>query len=350
MPLAPSSRRASRAHVAGDVHVVPLAERHLVGRHRARVLEPAELQGHELRLGDLGQHVDQPHLLDLGAGDRLVEHHPALRVAERLVVARHRRADGAPRDAVARLREAHERALEAARLGQDGVLREMDVLRGGSRSCRWRGARASPSDPWRRTPWCRSGTMKPRMDLVSSMAPVLAQMMDTVAWEPFVIHILVPFSTQPSVVSRAVVIMPPGFEPKSGSVRPKQPISCPEASSGSQWRLLLLGAEGIDRIHHQRALHRGERADARVAPLELLHDEPVGHVVEARAAVFLRQVGAEQPQLGHAGDELLGKLPFDVGLADDGQQVLVHPGPDGVPDRALLLGEQGRRARENPRP
>ena len=78
--------------------------------------------------------------------------------------------------------------------------------------------------------------MKPRMDLASSMSPVLAQMMETVAWEPLVIHILVPFSTQPSLVSRAVVIMPPGFEPKSGSVRPKQPISWPEARSGSQRR------------------------------------------------------------------------------------------------------------------
>ena len=58
--------------------------------------------------------------------------------------------------------------------------------------------------------------MKPRMDLTSSMPPVLAQMMETVAWEPLVIHILVPFSTQPSLVSRAVVIIPPGLEPKSG--------------------------------------------------------------------------------------------------------------------------------------
>ena len=57
------------------------------------------------------------------------------------------------------------------------------------------------------------------------MSPVLAQMMETVACEPLVIHILVPLSTQPSFVSRAVVIMPPGLEPKSGSVRPKQPIS-----------------------------------------------------------------------------------------------------------------------------
>ena len=57
------------------------------------------------------------------------------------------------------------------------------------------------------------GTMKPRMDWGSLMSPVLAQTIATVAWEPLVIHILVPLSTQPSLVSRAVVIMPPGLEP-----------------------------------------------------------------------------------------------------------------------------------------
>jgi hypothetical protein len=55
--------------------------------------------------------------------------------------------------------------------------------------------------------------MKPRMDLGSLMSPVLAQMIETVAWEPLVIHILVPFSTHQSLVSRALVIMPDGLEP-----------------------------------------------------------------------------------------------------------------------------------------
>jgi hypothetical protein len=80
------------------------------------------------------------------------------------------------------------------------------------------------------------GTTNPRIDLMSSSAPVLAQMIATVACEPLVIHILVPFSTQPSAVSRAVVSMPPGLEPKSGSVSPKHPISWPAASRGSQCR------------------------------------------------------------------------------------------------------------------
>jgi hypothetical protein len=66
------------------------------------------------------------------------------------------------------------------------------------------------------------------------MSPVLAHTIATVACDPLVIHILVPFSTQPSAVSRAVVIIPPGFDPKSGSVSPKQPIARPAASAGNQ--------------------------------------------------------------------------------------------------------------------
>src|SRR5689334_19466314 len=77
--------------------------------------------------------------------------------------------------------------------------------------------------------------MKPRIEPSSSRAPVLAQTIDTCAVEPLVIHILAPFSTQPSAVSFATVIRPPGFEPKSGSVRPKQPITLPLAISGSHF-------------------------------------------------------------------------------------------------------------------
>jgi hypothetical protein len=35
----------------------------------------------------------------------------------------------------------------------------------------------------------------------------------TVAWEPLVIHIFAPLSTQPPAVSLAVVIIPAGLEP-----------------------------------------------------------------------------------------------------------------------------------------
>jgi hypothetical protein len=58
--------------------------------------------------------------------------------------------------------------------------------------------------------------------------------MATSASVPLVIHCLEPFSTQPSAVFFAVVRMPPGLEPKSGSVKPKQPIASPVPIFGIQ--------------------------------------------------------------------------------------------------------------------
>ena len=77
------------------------------------------------------------------------------------------------------------------------------------------------------------GTTNPRID-VSLLSPfVFAQTTAICAVDPFVIHILLPFRTHvPSFCSRAIVIMPDGFEPKSGSVRPKQPMISPFAIRG----------------------------------------------------------------------------------------------------------------------
>ena len=70
--------------------------------------------------------------------------------------------------------------------------------------------------------------MKPRI----SPASFLAQTTNTSAIGLLVIHILAPDSSQPPSTFRARVAMPPGSEPKSGSVSPKQPIHSPVASFG----------------------------------------------------------------------------------------------------------------------
>ena len=63
---------------------------------------------------------------------------------------------------------------------------------------------------------------------------VWAQTTATSARVPLVIHILVPLIRHlPGPVRSARVSMPPGLEPKSGSVRPKQPTLVPAASWGS---------------------------------------------------------------------------------------------------------------------
>ena len=73
------------------------------------------------------------------------------------------------------------------------------------------------------------GTTNPRIP-----SSVCAHTTATSAMLPFVIHILVPLSTQSAPSRSAWVRMPAGLEPKSGSVSPKQPIALPAAMSGSQ--------------------------------------------------------------------------------------------------------------------
>ena len=72
-------------------------------------------------------------------------------------------------------------------------------------------------------------TRNPRM-----VPSALAHTTATSAIDPFVIHDFAPLSTQESPSRRAFVRIAPGFDPKSGSVRPKHPIFSPDASFGIQ--------------------------------------------------------------------------------------------------------------------
>src|ERR1700681_649251 len=72
-------------------------------------------------------------------------------------------------------------------------------------------------------------TRKPRKP-----SSVFAHTTATSASVPLVIHCLEPLSTQSPPTRLAYVRMPPGLEPKSGSVRPKQPMASPVARRGIQ--------------------------------------------------------------------------------------------------------------------
>ncbi len=71
------------------------------------------------------------------------------------------------------------------------------------------------------------GTRKPRIP-----SSVCAQTTARSASVPFVIQSLLPLRTQSSPRRRALVRMCAGSEPKSGSVRPKQPMTSPRAIRG----------------------------------------------------------------------------------------------------------------------
>src|SRR5262249_39151857 len=103
--------------------------------------------------------------------------------------------------------------------------------------------------------------------------------------------------------------------------------------------LLLLRSEAVDRIHDERPLHGDEAADAGIDTLELLHDEAVLDVGHAGAAVAF-EVRAEEAELGHFGDQLGGKTGVAVAIANQRQDSLLGESARGLPNHALLFGEE----------
>ena len=105
-------RAGLRADVPCGNDVRHLRHRDLGWRHLLLVLEAPEPECEELALRELRHHPGELLLLELERGDGPVELDPVQRVVERRLVAGVGRAERAPGDAVARLREAREGPLE----------------------------------------------------------------------------------------------------------------------------------------------------------------------------------------------------------------------------------------------
>src|SRR3546814_4268800 len=67
--------------------------------------------------------------------------------------------------------------------------------------------------------------------------------------------------------------------------------------TGQEALFLLLAAIGVDRVHHERALHRTGRAIARIDALDLARDQAIADVLEPRPAIF----GRDQIGRAHVG-------------------------------------------------
>ena len=132
--------------------------------------------------------------------------------------------------------------------------------------------------------------------------------------------------------------MAPGSEPAPGSVSPKHPIHSPVASLGryfSRWAV----AEGVNGMHHQAGLHRQQRTESGIHPLELARDQAIGHVARIGAAIFFRERDADQAKLAHLVENLAVGLFFEIGLGDARQQLVLRVGARGVADHALVFGQ-----------
>ena len=103
--------------------------------------------------------------------------------------------------------------------------------------------------------------------------------------------------------------------------------------------LLLLAAVPQQREGVQADVHRDQRAEGRLAPLDLLADQRLAHVVEAGAAVLGRDRRAQDAQLGHALDDPHVEVVVDVVVLGDRHHPPVDELTDGLLDRPLVVGQ-----------
>jgi len=131
------------------------------------VFEPSELQAKDLRLGDLGEHLGEPLLLQLKTRRSACRTSPASWRSSPPRRSTPSRRHRSPRYAVARLCEAHERGLEPARLRQQGVLGNAHVLQH-----QLAGVAGTQAElallVLAEKPLVFVGTMKPRIEFTSS--------------------------------------------------------------------------------------------------------------------------------------------------------------------------------------
>ena len=132
--------------------------------------------------------------------------------------------------------------------------------------------------------------------------------------------------------------MPPGSEPASGSVRPKQPTHSPRRELRQVLPPLLLGAVSVDRVHHEARLHPHRRAVAAIDPLDRAGDQAVAHVAEPGAAIFVRNGRAEEAELAHLGHDLAVEPLVEIGGGHARLQLRLRIALGRVADDPLLIG------------
>ena len=113
----------------------------------------------------------------------------------------------------------------------------------------------------------------------------------------------------------------------------------PGREIGQPRLLLLLGAEEEDRHRAERRVRGDGDAHGGVDSRELLDRDRVRDRVSARAAPFLRDGEAHEPEPGELLDELVGKAVLAVELLGDGRHALLRELAHGAPDELVLVGE-----------
>ncbi len=283
--------------------------------------------------GDLGLHVRQLLLDELRRRERLAEGAALKRVVARRVPAEFGGAERPPGDAVARVVEAGEGALEAGDARQEVLVGDEDVGHGdlaGDRGAQ----RELAFDLRRRQPLHAALEDEAADALVLGLGPDDHDVGDGRVADP---HLGAVQDIAAVDLARAAF-----HAAGIGAVIRLGQAEAADPFAGGELRQvflpLRLGAEGMDRVHHQRALHAHGRAIAAVDAFDLAGDEAVADIADAGAAIALdgRPEESERAHLVHdlAVEALLAERALDAR-----HELALRIGARAVAHHALVLGQ-----------
>ena len=102
---------------------------------------------------------------------------------------------------------------------------------------------------------------------------------------------------------------------------------------------LFVGAIGIDRIHHQRGLHRHHGPIAAVHPFDLAGDKAVSDIAGPKTTEVFRRGQTKQSSRAHFGENLRLDAFFGVGLADAGDKLVSRKSAGGVGQHTFVFAK-----------
>mmetsp|Transcript_23358 Transcript_23358/g.40746 ORF Transcript_23358/g.40746 Transcript_23358/m.40746 type:complete len:249 (+) Transcript_23358:170-916(+) len=100
---------------------------------------------------------------------------------------------------------------------------------------------------------------------------------------------------------------------------------------------LFFRTVGINRIHHQRTLHRHHRTIATVNALHFARHQTIGDVTRTNPTVFLWDSGPEKAHFSHFGKDRWISLFVFVGSHHTRRQLFVAIGTRCIPHHALVF-------------
>ena len=322
---------------AGDVQrlaaVIALDQADHFRRGLAFVHQPAHAQRGLQAQGDFGLHIGQLQLHQLGGGQRAVELLAVQRVLAGGVPAEFRRAHGAPGDAVAGLVQAAKRAFQAFDIRQQVVVRHKHIVHDDFAGDRR--AQRELAVNLRHAQARHAAIQNKATDFaLVVLGPHHAHIGNRAVGDPHLAAVQRPAAVHLAGASFHAGRVGAGI--RLGQAKAAHPLA--GGQLGQVFVALGIGAVGVNRVHHQRALHTHCRAIARIHPLDFARHQAVGHMAQAGAAPVVQRA-AQEAQLAHLAHDFAVEALFAVGGQHARQQLVLTVGAGAVAHHALFFSE-----------